>query len=555
MTSVYLDKLLNTNPLVTFPLQEVAGTVVNAVPDPLYNGIYKGSWILGHPGINTDDFSALGNGTDTGINALTAAYTTAFPTLKVAGSFGIWAQITNPADWDVGLDFSLMNTSQTSSNAITLRDAFNGVSNDLQVQSIRAGVVKTISLVKKSGWVFYVLTWDEVASQLKAYQNGALVSTQSAIGNFAGTATVLAIGSRIATVTAFGCFPGAIAYPTFWSRVLTAPEIADLYVIPEVHPMPSLPYDNCWTGAEVNQLITPDGKIITLDGVDDISMPIPFDGQGLPPVEYVTQQGPQQHGKTVISYRLQPRLMQAVVRWNGRNRKMYWDLRSELLDLLRPNRIQVGSVPNKCQLRKIFPDFTIRDIDVLVDQGPNFSPGNGDWDEFSFEEAIRFIAHDPTFYDPNVETLSVSMSAIGQLSVPIHVPIHFGPGIQTVITPIAYVGTWLTYPVITMTGPLTAVIITNQTTGEEIQFTKQLGIGQRAVIDTRFGIKSVVDPDLPTTDPNYNLIGYVFGDLGTFHLDPAPQAVGGVNTVSIYIVSPGGSGSVAFEYNARYFGI
>lgn len=309
-----------------------------------------------------------------------------------------------------------------------------------------------------------------------------------------------------------------------------------------------------WQSEEINQLITPDGIVYSIDGLIDRTMPVPFDGQGTPPIEYATQQGPQQHGQTVISYRLQPRIMQGVFRWNARNRQGLWDERATLLNAIRPNRINVGSVPTKCVLRKIFPDYSMRDIDVLIAEGPGFL-ATGSWDEFSFEEPIRFIAHDPTFYDPTTVEVTASMQALSELSVPISVPFHFGPGTQSLASNIVYTGTWLTYPVITITGPVTAVIIQNTTTGEEIQFTKQLAGGQRAVIDTRFGYKTVVDPDLATDDPDYNLIGYVQGDLGTFHLDPDPQAPGGINAIQIYMTATSPDGSVVFAYNTRYFGI
>ncbi len=311
----------------------------------------------------------------------------------------------------------------------------------------------------------------------------------------------------------------------------------------------------CWSGEEVTQLITPDGKIYSLDGIKDRSILVQFNGQGTPPIEYATQQGPLQHGQTVISYRLQPRILQGLLRWSGRNRKELWDQRSALLDAIRPNRINVGSVPSPCVLRTILPDYTIRDIDVLISDGPGFETGNDAWDEFAFEEPIRFIAHDPTFYDPTALTVTATIGAIAGLSVPISVPLSFGSGAQTFAFNVTYTGSWLTYPVITLTGPLTAAVITNTTTDEEIQFTKPLASGAQAVIDTRFGIKKVYDPSLPETDPNYNLIGFVSGDLGTFHLDPAPQAAGGLNVLQIYMASIGSSGSISFTYNTRFFGI
>lgn len=308
-------------------------------------------------------------------------------------------------------------------------------------------------------------------------------------------------------------------------------------------------------GAEFNQLITPDGVVYSLDGIVDRALMTTFDGEGMPPVEYPVQQGPQQHGQTVLSYRLQPRIMQVLFRRNARDRQGYWDIRKELIDMVRPNRKPVGSRPTPFVLRKIFPDYTIRDIDVLIAQGPNFESSKNDWDEFSFEEALRFIAHDPTFYDPNVVNIATVTNVITNLVVPTSVPLIFGSASTLTTVNHVYTGTWLSYPIITMTGPLNSVVITNVTTGEEIQFTHPLISGQQAVIDTRFGYKIAYDPSLPLTDPASNLIGSVRGDLGTFHLDADPQAAGGVNQLQIRMWVVRGQGSVQIQYYTRYLGI
>jgi hypothetical protein len=197
----------------------------------------------------------------------------------------------------------------------------------------------------------------------------------------------------------------------------------------------------------------------------------------------------------------------------------------------------------------------MRDIDVLIDEGPGFTPGR-DWDEFAFEEGLRFIAHDPSFYDPHIQQISASLTnTLGELSVPINVPIQFGPGTSTTIVNEIYLGTFLSYPIITLTGPLTAVTITNVTTDEELIFTHVLNAGDQVIIDLRFGYKTVVNPALAPGAPGYNLIGSITGDLGTFHLDPAPQALGGLNQIQVIIAGVGYGGTVLFEYYNRYVGI
>lgn len=303
------------------------------------------------------------------------------------------------------------------------------------------------------------------------------------------------------------------------------------------------------TQIEFDQYISPDGITYDLDGSVDRAIVTSLDGQGMPPIEYITQRGPLQHGETIIAYRLQPRVVQMIFRQNACNRQGYWDNRAELLNQLRPNRSVSGTVPLPGQLRKIQPNNTVRDLDVVIESGPVFESNGADWDEWSFQEGLRFVAHDPTFYDPTAVVVDASPPAITELSVPISVPLHFGAGTATVLTNQVYGGTWLAFPVITLTGPLEAAVITNLTTDEEIIFAKVLDGGEVVTIDLRFGYKTVKDAN------GVNLLGFVTGDLGSFHIEPDPVAPGGVNNLSFYIASPAATGAVQMQYNTRYIGI
>ncbi len=303
------------------------------------------------------------------------------------------------------------------------------------------------------------------------------------------------------------------------------------------------------TLVEFDQFITPDGVIYNLEDLKDRAIIGSVGGHGMPPIEYQTQRGPQQHGETVIGYRLSPRIMQMVYRRNGCDRQDYWNHRLELLDVLRPNRMTTGSKPIAGTLRKILPDRSRRDIDVLIEQGPSFEGSGDQWDEWAFEEALRFVAYDPTFYDPTLVTTTVSLPVNNQLSFPASFPISFGASSITTTVAKTYIGTWLTYPIIHFSGPLTAVIITNLTTNESVQFAHVLAAGQTATMDLRFGFKTVLD------GAGNNLIGSVSGDIGTFHLEAAPLAPGGVNQLQFYVSAIGPGGVVEVDYYTRYVGI
>lgn len=94
---------------------------------------------------------------------------------------------------------------------------------------------------------------------------------------------------------------------------------------------------------EFHQLVTPDGQVY------DLTAPsrqgrwvLNSQGWGMPGVEWLTQQTPFQHGSSVLDYRLQPRVLQLMVRQNFCKRDDYWSGRQALIDAVRPNRTPIA---------------------------------------------------------------------------------------------------------------------------------------------------------------------------------------------------------------------
>ncbi len=116
---------------------------------------------------------------------------------------------------------------------------------------------------------------------------------------------------------------------------------------------------------------------------------------------------------------------------------------------------------------------------------------------------------------------------------------------------INYLGTWRTYPTITIRGPVQNPRIDNLTTGEKIELEHFVDAARTVTITLTPETKTIED-DLGT-----NLLGRVTSDsdLATFHIAPEPEAPNGVNQ----ILFQGGSTSLAtlftLTYQTRYFGI
>lgn len=317
--------------------------------------------------------------------------------------------------------------------------------------------------------------------------------------------------------------------------------------------------------AELDWYISPDGQTYQFDNASDDIL-LAFQGYGMPGIDYISQQGPFQHGKTLLDYRLQPRIIQLEHRRQSCDRYDYWANRGGLLNLLRPNR-QYANQFDLGKLRKILPGNVRRDIDVLVQQGPQFAARNDGGDWLDFTDTIQFIAPDPTFYDPDTVIVTWMITVTDELfffsaAFPddLFFPCSFGTDVLTGTASIHYTGTWLAYPTFVMTGPINQPTIENLTTGEKIQLLYYVGVGEIVTIALPFGSKSV------TNNFGANLIGTVStdSDLATFHIAPEPEAAWcgthprpcGVNNFSV-----AGAGGVAgltaieMRYYTRYIGI
>lgn len=330
---------------------------------------------------------------------------------------------------------------------------------------------------------------------------------------------------------------------------------------------------------EYSFYIPPDVTINSDGTIDDMTEVYEFDdrvklfensftGYGMPGISYITQRGPFQHGESVLDYRLEPRIIQLVHRRRGQCRQGYWDNRSDLINFIRPNR-QLANSFERGRLRRILPNGTIRDLYVLIQGGPKFNArSTGEWDEFDFQESLRFVAHDPILFDPVLNTASWVLESTENLIFYEAVNwedrlvfvgddldsggIWFGGSSIGDALNVTYNGTWLAYPTIIITGPLSTPRIFNNTTDEKIQLDYDVSAGETVTVNLEYGIKTV--------ENNFgtNLIGTVStdSDVSTFHIAPDPEATGGVNELVVFgddaVV---GVTEVRITYNERYIGI
>ena len=313
--------------------------------------------------------------------------------------------------------------------------------------------------------------------------------------------------------------------------------------------------------AEFTLYQAPDGTEFYFEDSDRFLMS--EDGYGMPPIEYITQEGPYQHGKTVISYKLRPRIVQLVHRTDGCDRFEYWEKRGQLLDVLRPNRRLLNSNQSGV-LKKYLPNGDVFCLDVVLEEGPQFPFVTQNWDFYGFTNSIRFVANDPTFYKEGLKTVHWNYGpSYAELTFPITFPIEFGtttvlgcPEVEGSIPEpgceiINYPGTWFSFPRITVTGPMNGFTILCMNTDYKIQLNYLISAGEIVDINLTFGYKTIEN------DLGINLIGTIDRSttLADFCVSPDPVAPLGVNRFSITGTETGPGTDVAMDYYERYIGI
>lgn len=300
---------------------------------------------------------------------------------------------------------------------------------------------------------------------------------------------------------------------------------------------------------EFDKYITPDGEVFHFDGL--YKFIASYEGYGMPPIEYITQRGPFQHGESIVDFRLQRRIIQLLFSQKNGTQFDYWEARSELLNFFRPNRT-LGGVFSNGTLRKQLPTGDIRDIDVTIERGPTFSIPRSDQIAPSILDTFRFIAADPTFYDPTVNSETWVLSTTDELIFSATFPILFWIGGVDQSINVTYIGTWRAYPEIVIDGPFSGFTITNVSTGEFIKLEYNINAGEQVTISLEYGNKTVISSIYG------NIIGSVSADsdLAEFHLAPDPEVVGGINNISLYgsdVVV--GVTDVVLNYYTRFIGI
>lgn len=267
------------------------------------------------------------------------------------------------------------------------------------------------------------------------------------------------------------------------------------------------------------------------------------DGFGAAPVQRLSSRGPQQHGETAAGFRLLARMPTLLLGIEGSSLSDLYAKRATLIGLFGPSdpitlRWTIGS--------------TVKQIDAYLYRDLSM-PSRGR-KGFYQEVAVTLICPDPTFYDPVVQSVTFGLGG-GSGSFVVPMPVPHGVGVSTLddTAGVDYPGSWLSYPFVRITGPVTSPVLTNLTTNEKLDFTgTTISAGDYYEIDCRYGHKTVIDSnsnnkiDKLTSD----------SDLATFHIrHDSADAPGGSNGLKVTGTAITTATNVYVSYYVRYIGL
>jgi len=290
------------------------------------------------------------------------------------------------------------------------------------------------------------------------------------------------------------------------------------------------------------ELIKPSGALLELTAPYRL---LEMPGVGMPPVQHRTERGPYQDGETHLGTVLRPRVITFRMALTEASQLALWERRAVLLELMAGLADGFGllaTLPDGSERRLLLRYNDGLDMAINAQHGTEYQP-----------IAWQGIAHNPLWYDPEEELWGYALEAgIGAWGFPLGFPKGFGLSSLDVEETKDYDGTWRTYPVITVVGPINNLVIENLTTDEKLDFTGyNLAAGRTLTIDLGYGYKTA------TLDTGLDVIDELTtdSDLATWHIAAHPDATDGQNTLKITGAAADSNTRVSITFFTNYVGI
>ncbi len=290
-----------------------------------------------------------------------------------------------------------------------------------------------------------------------------------------------------------------------------------------------------------------------------------IDGIGMPDVRHIEEAYAQQDGVTYLETRLDKRIIQMRFDLWAATEADMWTARNEMLRLIRVFAAGFS-------LRLDLPNGAARQIDLRYDS--QFTLPR-QWEENNKIQpaVLQCVAHNPTFYDPTPVLWGFAISGGGASygfdpgnpgtwgHEPDGLGFPAGWGISTVLAPPEskiYAGTWKAYPLITLRGPMTEPVVENHTTGDKLEFVSGYVIDVGEVVQIDLRMNSRAQRALTVTHSVDGNVPHALSDdsnVGTFHIAAHPEAIDGVNEISVRFTGGDTNSRAEIRFHTRYVGV
>ena len=265
---------------------------------------------------------------------------------------------------------------------------------------------------------------------------------------------------------------------------------------------------------------------------------------GMAPLHMITSRSPVQHGDTTLDFRLDPRIIQIPLLIECETLQEQYNQRNYLLSIFKPSNIDGTLVVD-------YPEGGQRYITTRVLGGLDFNMETSSG--YSIRTVVKLRCSDPTWYNPLQTTLPLFSISGTPTPYPKIYPVTYGTLTLSSSYILNYNGTWQSYPIIIVNGPVTNFSITNTASNQNITLVSGtvIAAGTSLTFDLRYGYKTVTD------QTGANRIGLVdsSSELAQFAIFPAPDVPNGINTLAVSGTSVTTASSIFLSYFDRFVGI
>lgn len=274
-----------------------------------------------------------------------------------------------------------------------------------------------------------------------------------------------------------------------------------------------------------------------------------YSGFGHPPTDNITETGPRQDGSTFLLYKVSDRVIQLGFTSIAKKITRHYENRDRVLNLFRANN-------GLSTLRATTPNG-VRSINVRYNGGIS-----NDFDKMADDLTYRFVvdlvAHDPIWFDPTEKTVTYTYThTYAHLIFPFSfhgTDMAFSSGYVGLsgTATVNYLGNWMSFPKIEITGPINAPVVTNVTLGKSIALNYNIASGEVVTIDTGFNIKSITS----SLYPDVIISTTVNSDLTGFRIEVPPIITTPTNIFKLYgTYAKSGVTKMDVKYYDRFIGV